>query len=77
MKVPRPPKSGKVKAKAEVEEIYSDHIIMRGKKEDVNGLNFNYLGGGGGGAVKHRGSILASHPAALGSNPFSGDISSI
>lgn len=40
MKVPRPPKSGKAQGKAEVEEIYSDHIIMRGKKEDVNGKPF-------------------------------------
>jgi hypothetical protein len=37
VKVPRPRKSGKAQGKAEVEEIYSDHIVMRGKKEDING----------------------------------------
>jgi len=40
MKVPRPSKVGSVKnVKAEVEEIYSDHVIMRGAKDKQNGKN--------------------------------------
>ncbi len=40
MKVPRPSKVGSVKnVKAEVEEIYSDHVIMRGAKDKQDGKN--------------------------------------
>ena len=39
--MPNPAKKGIQKGKAEVEEIYSDHVILRGKSDNLKSENSN------------------------------------